>query len=80
MEDGGSWETFDPMSAIKQWSIDKVRQGTEEEGPRSYKSFNSAEVDVKSLSDHDSYDEEENISENGDEGRYLFSSDSELKK
>ena len=31
---------------------------------------------VKSLSD-DCYDEEESISENGDEERYLFSSDSE---
>ena len=29
------------------------------------------------LSDDDSYDEEENFSENGDEERYLFTSDSE---
>ena len=29
---------------------------------------------VKSLSDDDSYDEEENISENGDKEGYLFSS------
>ena len=32
------------------------------------------QVKVKSLSDDDSYDEEENISENGDKERYLFSS------
>ena len=24
MEEGGSWETFDPMSGIKKWSTDKV--------------------------------------------------------
>ena len=77
MKEGGSWETFDPMSAIKKWSIDKVRPATDEKGPGRYKSRNSAEVNVKSLSDDDSYDEEEHISENGDEERYLFSSDSE---
>ena len=32
-------------------------------------------MNVKSLSDDESYDEEENISENGDKG-YLFSCDS----
>ena len=32
-------------------------------------------MNVKSLSDDDSYDEEENISENGDEQGYLLSSD-----
>ena len=31
-------------------------------------------MNVKSLSDGDSYNEEENISENGNEERYLFSS------
>ena len=46
-------------------------------GSRSYKSRNSAKVNVKSLSDDDSYDEEENISENGDEEGYLFSCDFE---
>ena len=35
------------------------------------------EVKVKSLIDDDSYDEGENISENGNEEGYLFSSDSE---
>ena len=34
-------------------------------GPHSYKSHNSAEVNVKSLSDYDSQDEEKNISNNG---------------
>ena len=77
MEDGGSWETFDPMSAIKKWSIDKVKWATNKKGPCSCKSCNFAEVNVKSLSDDDSYDEEENISENGEEKRHLFSSDSE---
>ena len=42
------------MSAIKKWSIDKVRHATEEKGPRSFKSRNSAEVNVKSLIDDDS--------------------------
>ena len=65
------------MSAIKKWSIDKVRHATEEKGPHSYKSHNSAEVNVKSHSDDDIYDEEENISENEDEEGYLFCSDSE---
>ena len=77
MEKGSSWETFDLISAIKKLSIDKVRHTTEEKGSRSYKSRNSAKVNVKSLSDDDSYDEEENISENGDEEGYLFSCDFE---
>ena len=34
-------------------------------------------MNAKSLSDDDSYDEEENISENGGKEKYLFSSDSE---
>ena len=34
-------------------------------------------MNVKPLSDDDSYDEEQSISENGDEERYLFSSDLE---
>ena len=34
-------------------------------------------MNVKSLSDDDSYDEEENISGNGDKERYFFSSDSD---
>ena len=41
------------------------------------KLHNSVEVNVKSLSDDDSYDEEQNISEDGDKEKYLFSSDSE---
>ena len=77
MEKGSSWETFDLISAIKKLSIDKVRRTTEEKGSRSYKSRNSAKVNVKSLSDDDSYHEEENISENGDEEGYLFSCDFE---
>ena len=77
MEKGSSWETFDLISAIKKLSIDKVRRTIEEKGSRSYKSRNFAKVNVKSLSDDDSYDEEENISENGDEEGYLFSCDFE---
>ena len=63
------WETFDPMPAIKKWNIDKVRRTTEEKGPGS--------CSYKSLRDDDSYYEEGNISENGDEERHLFSSDSD---
>ena len=35
------------MSAIKKWSIDKVRRATGEKGLRSFKSPNSVEVNVK---------------------------------
>ena len=76
MEQGSSWETFDPMTAIKKWSIDKVRCTTEEKGPHSYKSCDFTEVNVKFLRYDDSYNEEENISENRGEEGYLFSSDS----
>ena len=71
MEEGSSWETFDLMTGKV-----KVRRTTEEKGSRSYKSRNSAEVNVKCLSDNNIYDEVGNTSENGDKG-YLFSSDSE---
>ena len=77
MEEGGSWETFDPMSAIKKLSTDTVKWATEEKGQVCYKSHNLAEVNVKSLTDDGSYNEEENISENGGKIRYLFSSDVE---
>ena len=30
MEEGNSWETYDPMPAIKKWNIGKVRNATEE--------------------------------------------------
>ena len=43
-DDRKLYETFDPMSAIKKWSIDKIWRATEEKGPRSFKSPNSAEV------------------------------------
>ena len=72
IEEGSNWETFDPISAIKKWSIAKVRRASEKEGLSSYKSRNSAEVNIKSLSDDDNYDEEENIYENGDEEEYFF--------
>ena len=77
MKEGTSWQTFEPMSAIKKWSIDKFRRTTEEKRSRSCKLHNSARVNVKSLSDDDSYDEVQNISENGDKEGYLFSSESE---
>ena len=77
MEVGGRWWTFGSMSAIKKWNTDKVRWATEEKRRRSCKSRNFAEVNAKSLSDDDSYDEEENISGNGGKEKYLFSSDSE---
>ena len=76
MEEGNSWETFDPNSAIKKWNIYKVRCTTKEKGSCSYNSHNSAQVNVKSCSDDDSFDEEENISKNGNEEGYLVSSDS----
>ena len=53
------------MSAIKKWSIDKVRRATQEKGPRNFKPRHSAEVNVKSLSDDDREDEEKNVSDNG---------------
>ena len=77
MEEGGSWKRLSQWTAIKKWSNDKFRHTTKKKQPRSYKSRNSAEVIVKSLSDGDAYDEKENISENRVEEEYLFSSDSE---
>ena len=73
MEEGSSWETLDPISAIN----NKIRRAIKKKGPRSCKSRNSAKVNVKSLSDDDNYDEEENISQNGKEEGYLVSSDFE---
>ena len=75
MAEDSSSETYVPTSAITKWSIDKVRNVTMEKGRCNYKSCNTAES--KSHSDDDNYDEEWNISENGDEEGYLFSSDSE---
>ena len=40
-------------------------RATQEKGSRSFKSRNSAEVNVKSLSDDDREDEEKNVSDNG---------------
>ena len=40
-------------------------RATQEKGSRSFSSRNSAEVNVKSLSDDDREDEEKNISDNG---------------
>ena len=48
---------------------DPIKRSWEES---SYKSHNSAEVNVKSLSDDNSSEEEENISENGDKEEYVF--------
>ena len=39
-EEGSSQGTFDPMTAINNWIIDKVRCGIQEKGPHSYKSHN----------------------------------------
>ena len=77
MEEVSSWGNFDLISAMKKWSIDRIRRTAEEKESRSYQSRNSAKVNVKSLSDDDSYDEKENISENGGKEVYLFSRDSE---
>ena len=35
MKEGSSWETFDPISVIKEWNTDKIRHTTEEKGPHS---------------------------------------------
>ena len=77
MEEVSNWENFDLISAMKKWSIDRIRRTAEEKESRSYQSRNSAKVNVKSLNDDDSYDEKKNISENGREEVYLFSCDSE---
>ena len=50
-----SLENFDLISAMKKQRIDKSRRITEEKESRSYKSQNSAKVNVKSLIDDDSY-------------------------
>ena len=42
MEVGSSWETYDPISVVKKWGIDKVRRTTEEKQSSSYKSHNFA--------------------------------------
>ena len=54
MEEGSNWGTFGLVSAIKKWSIDKVRRTAEEKESHSYESRNSAKVNVKFLSDDDS--------------------------
>ena len=48
---------------------DPIKRSWEES---SHKLHNSAEVNVKSLSDDNSSEEEENISENGDKEEYVF--------
>ena len=70
-------KTLSLAGEFREVSIDEVRRVTEEIGSRSYKSRNSPEVNVKSSSGDDSSDEEENISENGNEEKYLFPTDSE---
>ena len=49
IQEGSSWENFDSMSAMKKWSIDKVRHTTLEKGPHSYQSHNSAKVKTLSV-------------------------------
>ena len=61
MEEGRNWETFDLILAIIKRVIDKVSCTAEEKGSRSYKSRNSVKLNVKSLNDDDSYDEDINI-------------------
>ena len=61
MEEGRNWETFDLILAIIKRVIDKVNCTTEEKGSRSCKSRNSVKLNVKSLNDDDSYDEDINI-------------------
>ena len=75
-KEGSSQEAFDRMSVTKKWTIDIVRRTAEDKRPRSYKSRNSAKVNVRSFSDDDSDGEEDNISENAVEEVQLFSFDS----
>ena len=72
LEESSSWETFHPTSAMKKFSIDKSRCITEEKTPHSQKSFNSVKLNGKSFGDDDSYNEEENNSENGVDKGHLF--------
>ena len=44
MEEGSNWGTFGLVSAIKKWSIDKVRRTAAEKESHSYESRNSAKV------------------------------------
>ena len=71
MKEGGSWETFDSMSAVKKWSTDKVSWATEKKGPRSCKWMLILSVMMTDTM------RKKIFSENGDKERYLFSSDSE---
>ena len=48
-----------------------------EKGLHSYKSHNSAKVNVKSLNDDDGYDAKNSISKSGGKEEHLFSSDSD---
>ena len=57
---------------MKKFIIDKGRCITEEKTPHSQKSFNSVKLNGKSFSDDDSYNEEENNSENGVDTAHLF--------
>ena len=68
------------MLAIKEWSIDKFRRATGEKGLCSLKSRNSVEVNVKSLSDDDSWDEEKNIFDNGYAECFLLIQSKIIKK
>ena len=72
-----NYERGQQLSAIKKWNIDKVRHTTKEKRLHSYKSHNSAKVNVKSLNDDDSYDAKNNISKSGGKEKHLFSSDSD---
>ena len=65
IEDASSCEKFDPTSAIKKWCIDKVTCTTAKKVPRRFKSLNSANANVRSVSEDANYTEEGNISENG---------------
>ena len=57
---------------MKKFSIDKSRCITEEKTPHRQKSFNSVKLNGKSFGDDDSYNEEENNSENGVDKGHLF--------
>ena len=51
MEEGLSWEVYDPIGAISLWWEDASRRVTEERGPRKYKKRATKRKLLASLSD-----------------------------
>ena len=58
MEEGVSWEVYDPIDAMKTWWDDAVRRFKDEEGPRNYKQ-RSRKRGLATLNDCSDTDESE---------------------